>query len=79
MKQLDGRLGDGAALVELAEVENKDMQVLYLDESGNVHVMDSATFEQAVLPPELFGEGRRWLGTPELAVAVSYFQGAPVA
>ncbi len=53
--------------------------MLYLDEGGNVHVMDGTTYEQAVLSPELFGEARRWLGTPELVVSVSYFQGEPVA
>ncbi|GIL49978.1 hypothetical protein Vafri_6105 [Volvox africanus] len=65
--------------VELADVESKDMQVLYQDDDGNVHVMDGTTFEQAVLSSELFGESRRWLGTPELVVSVSYFQGEPVA
>ncbi|EFJ52790.1 hypothetical protein VOLCADRAFT_127327 [Volvox carteri f. nagariensis] len=65
--------------VELADVESKDMQVLYQDDDGNVHVMDGTTYEQAVLSPDLFGEGRKWLGTPELTVSVSYFEGEPVA
>ncbi|GLC38307.1 hypothetical protein PLESTB_001750000 [Pleodorina starrii] len=65
--------------LEMAEVESKDMQVLYQDDVGNVHVMDGTTYEQAVLSADLFGEGRRWLGTPELVVDVSYFQGEPVA
>ncbi|GFR43504.1 hypothetical protein Agub_g4595, partial [Astrephomene gubernaculifera] len=49
------------------------------DEAGNVHVMDGTSYEQAVLAPELFGEGRRWLAAPELTVAVSFFEGEPVA
>ncbi|KAG2500200.1 hypothetical protein HYH03_001780 [Edaphochlamys debaryana] len=69
--------------VELADVEDREMQVLYQDESGNVHVMDGTTYEQSVLSPELFGDGRRWLGCAEgeggLLASVSFFQGEPVA
>ncbi|KAG2438535.1 hypothetical protein HXX76_005086 [Chlamydomonas incerta] len=65
--------------VEVADVEEKGMQVLYQDEAG-VHVMDSSTYEQSVLSPDLFGEGRRWVASsPELEVEVAFFQGEPVA
>lgn len=40
----------------------------------------SSTYEQSVLSPDLFGEGRRWVASsPELEVEVAYFQGEPVA
>ncbi len=55
-------------------------QVLYTDEAGHVHLLDPSSFDQLAVPPELFGEGRRWLAAvPELDVAVSFFQGEPVA
>lgn len=66
--------------LELAEVEVRDMQVLYTDDAGHVHLLDPSSFDQLAVPRELFGDGRRWLGAvPELDVAVSFFQGEPVA
>lgn len=55
-------------------------QVLYTDDAGHVHLLDPSSFDQLAVPRELFGDGRRWLGAvPELDVAVSFFQGEPVA
>jgi len=50
--------------VDEVRLDTKEFQVLYRDETG-VHVMDSHTYEQTLIPIDLVGEAGAWL-EPEM-------------
>lgn len=62
--------------VELARLDHKQMQYLYSDASGLVF-MDSDTYEQVHVSPELAGNSKKFLKEGENA-QISMYQGSPI-
>ncbi len=62
--------------VEKAFIDTKEVQYLYRDHSG-LHFMDTTTYEQTVLDPELAGDAVYYLSEGDL-VKVSFHGETPV-
>jgi len=63
--------------VERAHVEDREFQFLYSDGEG-FHFMNSETYDQITLPPDLIGDQAVYL-QPEMQVTLSMHEGVPVA
>jgi elongation factor P len=63
-------------MVEVAEVEKKEMQFLYRD-GDNVIFMDPKNFEQAEVPAELLDEQAKFL-MPDLKCWVLWYEEKPI-
>lgn len=62
--------------VELADIEEKRMQYLYLD-GENLVFMDQETFDQIPFPQEVVGDARKFL-KENMEVEVLFWNGRPV-
>ena len=62
--------------VELADIEEKRMQYLYLD-GDNLVFMDQETFDQIPFPQEVVGDARKFL-KENMEVEVLFWNGRPV-
>lgn len=62
--------------VERAHLDTKQFQVLYQDASG-VHVMDTTSYEQYTLDPEVVGDAAPWLQA-DTVFAAEWLDGRPV-
>jgi elongation factor P len=62
--------------VDEARLDTKEFQVLYRDDQG-VHVMDSDTYEQFMIPDEVAGDSARWL-EPEMHFQAELLDGKVV-
>jgi elongation factor P len=62
--------------VEIAMLEEKDMQYLYED-GEFFHFMNTETYEQNAISGELIGDNRYYL-TEEIVISVMFFEGKPI-
>jgi len=62
--------------VELAFLEQKQMQYLYRD-GDTFHFMDTTNYEQASLSEEVLGDAVQYL-VPESMISVDFHEGSPV-
>jgi elongation factor P len=62
--------------VDEVRLDTKDFQVLYRDATG-VHVMDSGTYEQTLIPMDVVGEQGAWL-EPEMHFQAELMDGKVV-
>ncbi len=64
--------------IDLADVEETAMRMLYKDADGSAVFMDDNTFEQVTIAPLLFGdEIDKWL-KEELVYMIVFYKGEPV-
>jgi elongation factor P len=63
--------------VERAYVEDREHQYLYQDSDG-FHFMNTETYDQVTLPPEIIGNQAAYL-QPEMKVMLSVHEGVPVS
>jgi elongation factor P len=62
--------------IDLADVEEKKMRMLY-KESDGVVFMDDQTFDQITIPQSLIGDKEQWL-MEEIPYDVVFYKGAPI-
>ena len=62
--------------IDLADVEEKKMRMLYKEADGVVF-MDDQTFDQITIPQTLIGDKEQWL-MEEIPYDVVFYKGAPI-
>lgn len=62
--------------VELGHLETHKMEYLYND-GERFHLMNSETFEQIEMDPEMFGDAKNYL-LPNTKVEVTFYEGRPI-
>jgi len=62
--------------LELADVHETEMRLLYTDQDGAVF-MDDKTFDQVTIPFDNIGDNKRWL-KEDLLFGVIFYNGQPV-
>ncbi|GIW74497.1 MAG: elongation factor P [Phycisphaerales bacterium] len=67
----------GGDVVESAPIDRREMEYLFSDQSGATF-MDSETYDQVVLPPEVLGDALLYLA-PNTSCTVLFYEGNPLS
>jgi elongation factor P len=63
--------------LDVADVEEKDMRMLYKEADGGVVFMDDQSFEQVTISKEHVGDIEQWL-KEDLVYGVIFYNGSPI-